>query len=86
MVNTVHIILMNFVRFMNHFKNTVKPLNSGHLRVLKSLSVIKRCPLLGGSLQRLSRLGLNILSAIQGMPAIWDVRYWEVSLYIVHVL
>ena len=24
---------------------TVKPLNSGHLRVLKNLSVIKRCPL-----------------------------------------
>ena len=31
-------------------KNTVKPMNSGHLRVLKNLSVIKRCPLLGGSL------------------------------------
>ena len=54
------------------FHNTVKPLNSGHLRVLKNWSAIKRCPLLGGR--------LNILSAIHGISAIWDVRYWEVSL------
>ena len=27
----------------------VKPLNSGQRRVLKSLSIIERCPLLGGS-------------------------------------
>ena len=32
------------------FLYTVKPLNSRHLRVLKNLSVIKRCPLLGGCL------------------------------------
>ena len=31
----------------------VKPLNSGHLRFLKNLSVIKRCPLLGGSLTKI---------------------------------
>ena len=31
----------------------MKPLNSGHLRVLKNLSVIKRCPLLGGSLTKI---------------------------------
>ena len=30
----------------------------------------------------MSHWGLNILSAIQGVPAIWDVRYWEVSLYL----
>ena len=29
----------------------------------------------------MSHLGLNTLSAIQVMSAIWDVRYWEVSLY-----
>ena len=29
---------------------TVKLLNSGHLKVFKNLAVIKRCPLLGGSL------------------------------------
>ena len=38
---TFKIIDMNF--------STVKPLNSGHLRVLKNLSVIKRCLRLGGS-------------------------------------
>ena len=26
-------------------------------------------------------MGLNVLSAIQGMSTIWDVRYWEFSLY-----
>ena len=33
-------------------ENTVKPLNSRHLRVLKNLSVIRRYPLLGGSLTK----------------------------------
>ena len=32
-------------------------LNSGHLRVLKSLSVIKTCPLLGSSLTRIVTFG-----------------------------
>ena len=36
----------------------------------KILPVIKRCPLLGGILIKLSQLGLNILSTIQGMSAI----------------
>ena len=35
----------------------MKPLNSGHLRVLKKLSVIKRCPLFGGSLTKIVTLG-----------------------------
>ena len=33
--------------------NTVKPLNSGQLRVLKNLSVIKRCLLLGDNLTKI---------------------------------
>ena len=37
--------------------HTVKPLNSGHLRVLKNLSVIKKRPLLGGSLTKIVTLG-----------------------------
>ena len=37
--------------------STVKPLNSGHLRLLKSLPVIKRCPLLGGSLTNIVIFG-----------------------------
>ena len=36
---------------------TVKPLNSGHLRVLKNLSVIKRCPLFGVSLIQIVTIG-----------------------------
>ena len=54
-----------------------KPLNSGNLRVLKNLSIIERYPQLGGDLKRLLHLGINLLSAIHGMSAFWDVRYWE---------
>ena len=32
-------------------------------------------------LKRLSHLWLNVLSTIHGMSAVWDVRYWEASLY-----
>ena len=32
---------------------TVKPLNSGHLRVLKNLSVIERCRLLEGNFKKI---------------------------------
>ena len=39
------------------FVSTVKPLNSRHLRVLKNLSIIKRCPLLGGSLIEIATFG-----------------------------
>ena len=48
----------------------MKPLNSRHLRVLKNLSVIKTCPLLGGSLTKIATFGTKNF-----------VRYWEVSLY-----
>ena len=58
-------------------------LNSGHLRVLKHLSVIKRCPLLGGSLTKIVTFGTKPLFAIQGTSAIWDVCYREVSLHYV---
>ena len=60
---------------------TVKPLNSGNLQVFF-------CPLLKGVRywevvqQRFPQLGLNILPAIQGMSTIWDVGYWEFSLYL----
>ena len=36
---------------------TVKPLNSGHLRVLKNLSVIERWSLLGGNLKKIVIFG-----------------------------
>ena len=37
------------------FIYAVKPVNSGHLRVLKNLSVIEKClcPLLGGNLRKI---------------------------------
>ena len=38
-------------------KKTVKSLNSRQLQVLKNLSVIKRCPLLGGNLKYIVTLG-----------------------------
>ena len=39
------------------FKTPVKHLNSGHLRVLKNLSVVKMCPLLGDSLTKIVTFG-----------------------------
>ena len=43
---------------------TVKPLNSGHLRVLKNLSVIERCPLLGGNFPLFKAFPLFGITAI----------------------
>ena len=37
----------------------MKPLNSGHLGVLKNLSVIERCPLLGGNLKKTVTFGTD---------------------------
>ena len=48
----------------------------------------KICPLLRDVcyweviLKRLPHFELYVLSAIPGMSAVWDIRYWEVSLYI----
>ena len=52
-----------FVKCMMHkfFVSTVKPLNSRHLRVLKNLSIVKRCPLLGGSLIEITTFGTKHL-------------------------
>ena len=47
----------NYDDVSEEFLNTVKPLNSRHLRVLKKLSVIKRCPLLRGSLRNIVTFG-----------------------------
>ena len=35
----------------------MKPLNSGHPRIFKNLSVIERCPLLGGNLKKIVKFG-----------------------------
>ena len=48
----------------------MKPLNSGHLRSLKNVSVIERCPLLGGNLKKISTF------ATKGFVGYsWHVRY-----------
>ena len=62
--------------FIYLFIHTVKPLNSGHLRVLKNVSVIKRCPLLGDSLAKIVIFGTKHFVRYSK-----HVRYWEVSLY-----
>ena len=49
---------------------TVKPLNTGHLRVLKYLSVIKRCPLLGGNFKKIVTFRSKCFDRYS-----WHVRY-----------
>ena len=49
--------------------NTVKPLNSRHLRVLKKLSVSERCPLLGGNLK------IATFETQRFVHYSWHVRY-----------
>ena len=47
-----------FIEFVcNGLDDTVKPLNGRHLRVLKNLSVIERCSLLGGNLKKIVTFG-----------------------------
>ena len=58
----------------------MKPLNSGHLRAFKYLSVTERCPLMESNLTKIVIFRLNNLSAIQSMSTIYDVRQGEVSL------
>ena len=55
--------------------NTVKPLNCGHLRVLKKLSVIERCPVMGSNLKK-----INIFETKCFLRYSWHVRYWDLSL------
>ena len=46
----------------------MKPLNSVHLLVLKNLSVIKRCPLLGGSLTKTVTFWTKHLGLFKACP------------------
>ena len=48
----------------------MKPLNSGHLRVLKNLSVIERFSLLGGSLRKIIVFGTHCI-----VRCSWHVHY-----------
>ena len=69
------------------FIKMVKPLNSGHLRLLKKLSVIKRCLLLGGSLTKIVVFETKHFVRYLGCPLlggftviIWDKKLWLVFL------
>ena len=55
--------------------NTAKPLNSGHLRFFKKLSIIERCPLLGGNLKRVLTFGIQSFFRYSR-----HVRYFECPL------
>ena len=48
----------------------MKSLNRGHARVLKNLSVIERCPLLGGNFKKILTFGTKPLVHYS-----WHVRY-----------
>ena len=49
----------------------MKPLNSGHLRIFKKLSVNERCSLLGGNLKKIVTFGTECFVHYS-----WNVRYW----------
>ena len=51
----------------------MKPLNSGHLRVLKNLSVIKRCRLFGGSLIKIATFGTKHFVRYYGKKNHWHL-------------
>ena len=80
------LIFLNFELKADTLQDTVKPLHSGHLRVLKNLSVIKKCPLFGGSLRMINTFANKHFSRYSVHVAISDVRYWEVSLHIFYCI
>ena len=55
--------------------NTVKPLNSGHLRALKKFSVTGSCPLFGGNLTKIVTFGTK-----QFVRYSRHVSYWRCPL------
>ena len=55
------------------FVNTMKPPNSGHLRVLKNLFVIERSPLLGGNLKKIGKFRTKHFARYS-----WHVRYLNI--------
>ena len=62
--------------------NTVKPLNSEHLWVLKNLPAIERCLLLGGNFKKIYPFGTKCFVRYLWHVRYLDVRYWDISLYI----
>ena len=69
---------------MHDFLNTVKPLNSGHLRVLKILFVIKRRPLLGGNLTKIVTFGTKLLCPLfKACPLLGGFTVYKMTLYVI---
>ena len=64
-------VLLRYRKFVLYSKITVKPLNSGHLRIFKKLSVNERCPLLGGNLKKIVTFGTECFVHYS-----WHARYW----------
>ena len=56
--------------FTSKNDNSVKPLNRGHLRVLKKLPGIERCPLLGGNFKKIVTFGTKLFVRYS-----WHVRF-----------
>ena len=54
---TMNLLRSVYLTFIAQYYNTVKPLNSRHLRVLQNTSVIERCPLVGGKLKKIVTSG-----------------------------
>ena len=66
----------------------VKPLNSGHLMVSKNLSVIEKCPLLGGNLRKIVTFGTKFFvrysrhvrslgcTLLGGFTVSWTSLFW----------
>ena len=50
-------MLQNFIASICSDASRVKPLNSGHLGILKNFSVLERCPLLGENLTKIVKFG-----------------------------
>ena len=61
---------------------TVKVLNSGHLRIFKKFSVIKRCPLLGCSLTKIVTFGTKHFVRYSRHVRFLGCPHWEFPLYI----
>ena len=52
------------------YYNIVKPLKSGHLPVFKNLSVIEKCPLLGGNLKKIVTFRTKCFVPYLGCPLV----------------
>ena len=63
-------LLLDFYALFVFIFYTVKPLNSRHLRVLKNLSIIERCPVFGGNLKKIVTFGTERFVRYS-----WHVRY-----------